>query len=162
ARFAQVLAVALRAPLVFLDAAVLQRDDPRHALRQRQVVRDHDDGRAALLVDGEEELVDLRARRRVEVPRGLVGKEEARLEEERAGEGYALLLASRELARPVLDALLEPDLLEESVGARLELALRFALHEPRHEHVLERGELGEQMVELEHEANRSVPQLREA
>ncbi len=42
---------------------------------------------------------------------------------------------------------------------RLELSLRFALHEPRHEHVLERRELGEEVMKLKDEPDRAIAEL---
>ena len=70
----------------------------------------------ALAVDLEEELVHLLARARVEVAGGLVGQEELRLEDERARERHALLLAAGELAGAVEHAVREADLLEERRG----------------------------------------------
>ena len=77
----------------------------RGMLREAEVVGDDDDRRPALLVDGEEEVVNRAAGRGVEVARGLVGEQELRREHERPRERDALLLAARELARPVQHAL---------------------------------------------------------
>ena len=97
----------LAAALVLLDATVLQRDDARHARGEREVVRDDHDCRAARLVDREEQVVNLLARRRVEVPRRLVGEEELRRQDEGARERHALLLAAGELAGPMQRAVPE-------------------------------------------------------
>ena len=74
-------------------AALLEGYDP---LAQRGddlgVVGRHED-RHAELVDPEEELEDLPADQRVEVPGWLVGDDEARVVDERAGDRRALLLA---------------------------------------------------------------------
>ena len=47
---------------------------------------------------------DVRGRRRVEVAGGLVGEQQRGRVGERAGNGGALLLAARELCRPVVEA----------------------------------------------------------
>jgi hypothetical protein len=82
--------------------------------------------------------------------------------ESSAREGDALLLAAGQLAGAMEHAVLEADLFEERGGARLHLLARQALDEPRHEDVLERVELGEQVVELEDEADGAVAESRQA
>ena len=69
--------------------------------RRGRVVRDHHD-RLAELVDGaSHERQELAAGRAVEVAGRLVGEDDRRPAGERAGDGDALLLTARQLARPV-------------------------------------------------------------
>src|SRR3954462_13426891 len=69
-----------------------------------RVVRDHDD-RLAELVDGAaQEVEHLAGGLRVEVAGRLVGEADGGLARECAGDGDALLLAARELGRPVVEA----------------------------------------------------------
>ena len=49
----------------------------------------------------------------------LVGHDERRIERERAGDRHPLLLPARELARPVVHPILEPDHRQELLGTRL-------------------------------------------
>jgi hypothetical protein len=70
-------------------------EPPRHQRREIRVVRDHEQGRSALAVQLEEQIVDRLAGRAVEVAGGLVGEEQRRLEDHRARERDALLLAAR-------------------------------------------------------------------
>ena len=60
---------------VLFHASVTQSDDSGHACRQSRVVSYDDDRRAALLVDGEEELVNLRAGGGIEIAGGFIGEE---------------------------------------------------------------------------------------
>lgn len=149
---------ALLFAVVAVDPAVFHADDAGHTLGEGRVVRDDDDGGAALAVDLEEELVDSLAGGAVEVAGGLVAEQELGFEREGAGEGDALLLATRELAGAVADAVLEADLFEQGHAAVLHLTQRLALDQPGHGDVLEGGELGEQVVKLEDEADRLVAQ----
>src|SRR5690606_27859842 len=87
--------VALRgaaSDVVLLHLAVLHADDPRHALGEAGVVGDHDDGRAVLSVDLEEQVVDGLTGPAVQVARGLVREEQLGSEHERPRDGHPLLL----------------------------------------------------------------------
>jgi hypothetical protein len=101
------------------EGAVAWRRSSRHASGERSVVRDHDDRRLTLLVDAVKKLVNLLARTRVEVARRLVREEELGLEDQRASERDTLLLATRELTRPMEHAFFQTHLFEESSGTRL-------------------------------------------
>src|ERR1700730_5110826 len=91
-------------PVVPDDLAVVDRNHPpAQQGRDVSVVGRHHDRRLLLVVDLQEELHDLPACRRVEVPGGLVGDDQARLMDEGAGDGHALLLAAGELARVLVE-----------------------------------------------------------
>ncbi len=136
--------------------------DTRHLLGEGRVVGDDHHGGAALAVDAKEELVNGVARGAVEVARGLVGEHDLGALGEGAGEGDALLLAARELARAVVQAVAEADLFEQGGGLGLDLAQRLALNDAGHGHVLDRGELGQEVVKLEDEPDGLVAQRGEA
>jgi hypothetical protein len=70
--------------------------------RRARVVRDHHDRLAVARDRLAQQLEDLAARLRVEVAGRLVGEDDRRLRHERARDRDALLLAARELGRPVL------------------------------------------------------------
>ena len=59
---------------------------------------------------------------RVQVAGGLVGQQQARPADQRAGDGDALLLAARELVGQVVQPLAQPDLLEHLAGKGARLA----------------------------------------
>ena len=75
-----------------------------------------------------------------------------------ARNGHPLALAAGELAGPMREPMAEPDLLEHRGGAAAYFLLRRAPDGERHRDVLERRELGQQMVELVDEAERLVAQ----
>ena len=75
------------------------------------VVGDEDD-RAARAVELAEELEHLAARGLVEVAGRLVGEDQGRVGDQRAGDGDALLLAAGQLGRLVVDAVAEAEPLE--------------------------------------------------
>ena len=87
----------------------------------------------------------------IEIPRRLVRQDEVGTIDDRARHGDPLLLSARELRRPVLPSLGEPR--ERERLLRASPGYRFGCAGPQggHHHVLERGEFGEKMVELEDE-----------
>ena len=124
----------------------------RSAQRRRvRVVRDHH-GRLAELVDRvAQEAEHVVARRRVEVAGRLVREQHARARDERARDRDPLLLAARELRRPVPAAIGDPDRLEQLLEP---LALGLAARDrQRQEHVLLRRQHRQQVEELEDEAD---------
>ena len=150
--------------LVGHDAAVAEADEPRSVLGDVVLVRDEQDGDAALLVQALEDAHDLDAGARVEVAGGFVGQDDRRLVDQRAGDGDALLLAAGELVRHVVIALAEPDRVERRQRALvplggLEAVLRAV--EQRQLDVVERGRARQQVEALEHEADLLVAHARQ-
>ena len=130
-------------------------------LRQLVVVRDDEDGGAELPIELEEELVDLAPGLGVEVPGRLVGQQEPGPKQQGARQRHPLLLAARKLARPVREPVGQADARQHRrrpLGAE---PPRLPQDEPRHHGVLERGELRQQVVELEDEADLPVAELRQ-
>ena len=89
------------------DAAVTEEDHAVGVRRRVGVVGDHDDRLAVLADRPAEEVEDLGTGPGVEVSRRLVGEDDVGLGGHRPGHRDALLLAARQLARPVLEAVLE-------------------------------------------------------
>ena len=83
---------------------------------------------------------------------------------QRARDRHALLHAARELGRPLVHGVGQAHRGQQL--ARALLALRGAdaafAHQRRQRHVLQRGEGRQQVVELEHEAQRAAPAQRQA
>src|SRR5690625_3699064 len=139
-------------PLVGLDQAVAQLDDPLRLLGDLRFVGDYYD-RRALAVQLVEEPHYLLAGTGVEVAGRFVGEEQRRVHGEGAGDGYPLPLAAGELCGGVAVFLGQSHLLEElhRPGATLAPA-HPGVHE-RHLDILEDGEAGQQVERLEHETD---------
>ena len=80
-------------------------------------MRDENQRRATPRLEREEEIDDLAAGLAVEIAGRLIGEQEARARDERAGERHTLLLATGELCRKMRHAMREPDLAEQLCGA---------------------------------------------
>ena len=89
----------------------------------------------------------------VEVAGRLVGEHEQRIVHERARDRHALLLAARELAGAVVEAVAEPDDPQRRLAALAPLVAAVVGDQERDLDVLERGEHRDQVVELEDEAD---------
>ena len=121
------------------------------------VVGDHDDRLAELAHGGAHERQDLGARAGVEVAGRLVGEDDLRPAGEGAGDGDALLLAARELRRAVLQAVRQPDGLDDVVEPG---GVGLAAGEARRERdVLGRGQRRDEVERLEDEADAVAAQL---
>ena len=97
----------------------------------------------------------------VEIAGGLVGQEDVGLHHERSRDRHALLLASRHRPRTMGEPLSQSDAFEQAGRARQPLGRRPPGDPHRHFGVLERGELRQQVMELEHETDMVVPELHE-
>src|SRR5262245_42390608 len=119
-----------------------------------RLVRDEDDG-LALVVQALEDAHDLLRGAGIQVAGRLVGQDQLRVVDERAGDRDALLLSARELARVVVPAVREADdleaphrLLAPPIGA-----MAVGRVDQRQLDVVERGGPREQIERLEDEAN---------
>ena len=110
------------------------------------------------LVDGAaQEGEDLATGAAVEVAGRLVGEDHRRPSGERAGDGDALLLAARQFARAVVQAVAEPDGVDDGTQPR---PVRLAAGEVhRQRDVLDRRERGQEVERLEHESDPFAAQL---
>ena len=124
-----------------------------------RVVGDHDDRLAQLVDRPAHEAEDLGARARVEVAGGLVGEDDVGLAGQGPGHGHALLLAARQLAGTVPQAVGQAGGGHHAVEP---LLVGLAAREVgRERDVLGRGERRHQVERLEHEADVVAPQLGE-
>ena len=120
----------------------------------------HDDqDRLLLTVKIEQQRRDSFRRGAVEVAGRLVAQEQPGRAHQRARDGDPLPLAARQLARPMIDAVFEPDLLTSSTGPPASLAIlppsSFG-DKRRNQDVLEHRALRQQAVILENKADRSL------
>ncbi len=145
--------------LVAGDLAVGDADDAVGVFGDAQVVRDEDDGDAALRVQPLEQAHDLRAGLRVEVARRLVGQDDGRLGDQRAGDGDALLLAARQLVGVVLQPVAQPDGFQRLAGPLTPLARTHAGVDQRLLDVVDGRRAAQQVERLEDEADFPVANL---
>ena len=94
----------------------------------------------------------------VEISGRLVGQHAGRLGDQCARDRRPLPFATRQFGRRVLQAVSKADLTQHHRGARFRLGFRQPPDEQRHGDVLERAELGQQMVKLIHETEVAVAQ----
>ena len=124
---------------------------------RRPVVGDDHQRRLELPRQPPEELVQPLAVGVVQVAAGLVGQDDQRVRRERAGHRRPLLLAARERRRTVGHPPGQPHGGEQLLGPRAGPALVLPGDQQRQHDVLQRGELPEQVMELEHESELPVP-----
>ena len=130
------------------DGAALDADHPVGHVAEGLVVGDDDDGHAETATGVLQQLEDRLACVIVQGARRLVTEEQLRVLREGPGDGDALLLAAGELGREVLRPLLQAHLLQNLPGVQCPgRELRRDLD------VLERREIGDQVIELEHKAH---------
>ena len=125
------------------------------------VVGDDDKCLVELVAQVEEKLVQLLLVLRVERPRGLIGEDNLGVVDERPRHGSPLPLATAELCGFVLETLTEAQVVEQFACAVIGVGPLVSANERWYRHVLERGELRQQLVELEHEANVAVAEVRQ-
>ena len=121
----------------------------------------HDDEGEPVVVHAIEHVEHLAAGDRVEVSRRFVREEKRRLHHCGTGEGDPLALATGELIGAVSGAIAQIDSLERFEGALAPLRRRDAGEHHRELDVLERGEAGDEMEELEHETDVTLAELGE-
>src|ERR1700730_14337520 len=81
-------------------------------LRRSRIVRDHDDRLFEFFVQTLQQIERLLRVARIEVTGGFVGDDDARVGDDGAGDGHALLLTAGELPREVKLAVVEADDIE--------------------------------------------------
>ena len=120
------------------------------------LVRDHHDGDAGA-VGLVEQVHDLLEVLLSSAPGRLVGEDQARLADQRARDGHALLLAARHLGGQVVGPRRAgPTRSRDSSARRLRARARDALVVERQRDVLERRLERQQVERLEHEADEAV------
>src|SRR5713101_2405816 len=136
------------------DLAVIHEDHAvRDALGEAHLVRHHHHGHAFLGQIGHdvEHLVDHLG---IEGRGRLVEEHDPRLHGQSAGDGHALLLASREIGGILVGLVRDPDAREEVAGDLLRLGGGEPLHLRRRQHdVLEHRHVREEVEGLEHHAD---------
>ena len=143
------------------EHAVAHRDDALRDARHATLVGDDDERHAVLRVELAEEVDHFLAGLGVEVAGRLVAQQQLRRAEQRARDRDALLLAARQLARPAVREVGEPDAAQRLAAALLDVR-RVVRERRRDDHVAETRQVIEQVERLEHEADRLVAELARA
>ncbi len=134
---------------------------PQYAVarsREPRIVGGDDRRQMITLVHLAQEPVQRIGRQLVEIAGRLVGQEHARPHDQRPGNRHALLLAARQHPGAMRQPLAEPDAPEQLLRPAARVGQRDAGDAHRHLGVLERAELGQQVVELKHEPDVPVPE----
>src|SRR5271167_2349945 len=100
-------------------------------------------------------------RLRIEVPRRLVGQQQLGPQDDRARDRDALLLAAGQFSRTALELVAQADDFEHLGRAPARFGVVDTIDQRRHHHVFLRREVGQQVMELEHEAQLQVAELRQ-
>src|SRR2546427_3599565 len=141
---------------VFGNPAVADLDAARRHGGDFRIVRDERDG-PAFLAQFAKQFKNHLAGMRVQVARGFVGENDFWIVHQRAGDGGPLLLPAGKLHRPVPGAIFHLHQFERLDGALAPFAGRQTAVNHRQLDVLEHIELGQQIEELKHEPDLSVP-----
>ena len=112
-----------------------------------------------LVAQAEEQAVQFGLVLAVKAARRLVGKYHRRPVDQCARHSHALPLAARQLRRLVLDAVGKPHILQQLQCPLACLALPAAAYQCRYHYILDGRELGQQLVELEHEPYVAVTEV---
>ena len=131
-----------------MKIAIREDSDKRLAL----VVGDEDEGRAELLMQPLHFVLHAAAQVLVERGERFVEQEDGRLEDERARERHALLLAAREFRRQLAFLAAEADALDDLGDPAIDDVARNLPHLEREGDVLRDRHMRKQRVALEHHA----------
>ena len=121
-------------------------------------MRDDDDRRALFVRELQKRLKNLFGRFLIQIPRGFVGEDAGGFRNERTGNGHTLTFAPGELRRKVIEPVPEPHGFERGPSLRARFRPVHPADEERHRRIVERRELGKQVVELIDEAEAPVSQ----
>ena len=116
------------------------------------VVRDQHQRRPRFAIEPKEHLDDRLAGLGVEISGRFIGEENLRPMDESPRQRHPLLFAAGELQRIMFETIGQANLREDIRGFLLPAV--FAAEFQRHEHILDRGERGDELEVLKHEAHR--------
>ncbi len=139
----------------------MQHDLPIRQLRQFFIVRDDEEGLLEGVSEDEEEVMELAGVLGVEVAGGLVGEDQLGVVHQRPGHGNALLLPSRQLRGLVPYPIRKFQKIKKFLCSLKGFLPALPGDKRGHRHILQRRELGQQMVELIDETDMPVAELRQ-
>ncbi len=124
----------------------MQPQNPVAAGSKVKVVRDQDQGGAQFAIELEQQFADRFRSVVVQIAGGLVGQQQPRAVNQRAGDGDTLLLATRKLTGIVMQTVLQPHAREQRTGSRVSITMAGDLQ--RECRILQRAEAGKEMEGL--------------
>ena len=127
--------------------------------RQRRFMRDDDKAGAAFAIDTQHQFEHLTGGMPVEIAGGFIGQHAAWLGHQRTRQCSALALATRELARHMLQPFTQADFTQHGGGFLHRLGLGHAPDQQRHGDILQRAEFAQQMVKLVDKAQERIAHL---
>jgi hypothetical protein len=125
-----------------------------------EIVSDHQESLLAFIDEPAQKIHDLAALDTIEVAGRFVGEEDDRLDDNRPGDGNALLFAAGELLGPVPATMAQSDCLQGSFGEVPRFGARPAGDGQGQEHIFFGAERFEQMEGLEDEPEAVTAQQR--
>ena len=128
---------------------------------QLLIVGDDDEGLVQLIAQFEEEVVQLYLIVRVETARRLIGEDHQGVVDQRTGDRHTLLLTTGELCRLVLPALGQSHHVEQLFRLLFRCGVTHVAYQRGDHHVLQRGELGQQLMKLKDESDMLVAEVGE-
>src|SRR2546430_5085448 len=146
-------AMRLGAPRLFDDLSVPHPEDPMRSRAHNSVMRDEDERLPLLAVQPDQEIHDLSGRFRIEVAGRFVRPYYRRIVHESPRNRNALLLTRTELGGLVFRPSVELDLFDDCERLSAGLLGGDLRHKEGQLDVLYRGEDGQQVVRLKHEAH---------
>src|SRR5438477_4978845 len=139
--------------LRFDQRALFEMERPLRAFGRVRIVSHHDDRLLVFVVEPLQQGEHFAGRLCVEIASRLVGEQERRVGDYGARDGHSLLLPAGELARVVLLAVAEGDDPERRHHVIAALLFRQVREQQRQFDVLERGQDGNQVVQLKDESD---------
>src|SRR5262245_12853942 len=139
------------------EAPVHEAKGAVHARSKIEIVGGNHRGHARLAHELQELLEHTLGGWRIEIAGRLVGEKHLRTVGHGAGNGDALLLAARELRRTMIPAFFETERAKQILRPRFGLVAAHTENKLRQDHILERRELGQEMMELIDEADLHAP-----
>ena len=138
------------------DAVIEHGNAVRHGQRLGLIMRHIDDGYAQALMQMADLILHLLAQLLVERAQGLVHQHEIGIEDQRPGDGNALLLAAGELARAAVAEARQLDHLERSLHPLFDLGLVQVADLKRKGQVLVDRHMREERIVLEYHADAAL------
>ena len=137
------------------NLAVRQVDDARGVLvRQLRIMRDHNNQTVARHVL--EQVHDLHGRCGIQSAGRLVGQHNLGIVDQSTGDGHALHLSARKLARALVNVLAQADFLQRLARTLAALGMPHARERERQLHVFQNGLMQNEVIALEHKADAVV------
>ena len=139
-------------PLLEIELAVAEGG-------QGRIVGDGDKGAAILAREAEQQVDDGCSSGGIQIARRLVGKEDAGVIDQRAGNGDALLLAAAELGGKVIETAREADAVEQVAGLGFASLIPGAAEHGGEKDIFQGGQFGQQEVGLEDKTHPAIAQI---